>query len=165
MARLSMEECAELAAPGEMKLTLEVHRDGTATALCPCCGGCGEHDSHSGNDPDNRAYPCRACGGTGSLDSLPELRAEPRSRALPWRGWTAPRGTLSVRRAPGEEGLWRIAGGPAGTSVEADAGDLVMMARAVIRNMENGADESGEEGETWGKWEEPQRGPGAAEAA
>ena len=74
MAKVFLEECRDLTEPGERAIQVEIHSDGTMTVLCPCCEGGGEHDTHSGNDPDNCAYPCRTCDGGGTLADLPELR-------------------------------------------------------------------------------------------
>lgn len=138
MSRLTIQECRDLLEPGERTLQAEVHRDGTMTILCPCCEGCGEHDTHSGNDPGNCAHPCGSCGGTGTLNDLPELRTETRpGRDVRWTGWNSPSGAVRVRPVTAREGGWRISGPAAGRGAETDAGELVQMARAITRNLEN----------------------------
>ena len=102
MAKVFLEECRDLTEPGERAIQVEIHSDGTMTVLCPCCDGGGEHDTHSGNDPDNCAYPClpdlrrrrhpgaRLPGESG----LPELRTGVKpAREVRWK--------IRVRRADG----------------------------------------------------------------
>ena len=137
MTGLIAGECHDIQGPGEMKLELEVHRDGTVTVLCPCCGGCGEHDSHAGNDPRNCAYPCRTCGGKGMLNHLPQIRPEePPGQQPTWKGWRCPAGRLSLAPVPGQPGRWAIRGAPASGHPEASTADLLRMAREITLNLE-----------------------------
>ena len=56
-----------------------------------------------------------------------------------WKGWGSPAGRIQVRPLPGGENRWSVSGPSPQGNAEARAGDLVMMARAVIRNLETGA--------------------------
>ena len=138
MNRPNPQECRDILEHGEMTLLTEVHRDGNMTVLCPCCGGSGEHDTHSGNDPANCAYPCRTCGGTGALNDLPELRTEAVPRKdVRWTGWNSPSGRIRVAPVPTQEGRWRVSGRVPGQSAETTAEELVQMALTIIRELEN----------------------------